>query len=97
MVRAIRWGPAENDPRLSLFFGAVAGFFVGLAYLIPQLFGAPDVLKAAAEGVTPANKIQFLSAVLIAFSAGIGFDAVFDRFKAQAKSLAVGVHHSSQS
>jgi hypothetical protein len=94
LIRASYWQSKENEPWITLFFGAVAGLFVGFAYLIPLWIANSDVLKAApADSVTTANKVQFLSVVLISFFAGVGFDAVFDRFKQQARNLVVGLHH----
>jgi hypothetical protein len=61
-----------------------------MAYLIPQWVGAPGVLKASATEVLPTGKIQFVSAVLVAISAGVGFDTIFNRLKGQAENLAIG-------
>ncbi|MBV9674279.1 MAG: hypothetical protein JO076_15835 [Verrucomicrobia bacterium] len=36
-----------------IFIGSVAGFVVGLAYLIPQWVGAPGVLDSNVTAVTP--------------------------------------------
>jgi hypothetical protein len=90
LVRLVLWGPRENDPRTSLLLGSVAGFVVGLAYLIPQWVGAPGVLAPKAETVSATDKIQFASAVLVALSAGVGFDTVFSRLQKQAQDTAIG-------
>jgi hypothetical protein len=90
LVRAVLWGPGESDPLTSLLLGSVAGFVVGLAYLIPQWVGAPGVLKPKAEIVSETDKIAFASAVLLAISAGIGFDTVFGRLQKQAQDIQVG-------
>lgn len=84
LVRSIIWGTEETLPATSSLLGGVAGFVVGVAYLIPQLIGAPGVLDPAATVVASTAKIQFVSAVLVAISAGVGFDTVFTRMKAQA-------------
>jgi hypothetical protein len=89
LVRLVLWGPQENDPRVSLLLGSVAGFVVGLAYLIPQWIGAPGVLAPKAENVTATDKIQFASAILVALSAGVGFDTVFSRLQKQAQDAPV--------
>src|SRR5262249_37530840 len=44
LVRSIFWGAEETLPISSLVLGGIAGFVVGLAYLIPQWVGAPGVL-----------------------------------------------------
>ncbi len=90
LIRAVLWGPAESDPRTSLLLGSVAGFVVGLAYLIPQWVGAPGILSPKAEVVSATDKIQFVSAVLVAISAGVGFDTVFSRLQKQAQDAAIG-------
>jgi len=90
LVRAMLWGPEESDAWASLMLGAVAGFVVGLAYLIPQWVGAPGVLVPKADAVAATDKIQFASAVLVAVSAGVGFDTVFSRLQRQAQEVAVG-------
>ncbi|MBR1121784.1 hypothetical protein JQ628_09710 [Bradyrhizobium lablabi] len=90
LVRALLGKEAEIDPRMSLLLGAIAGFVVGLAYLIPQWIGAPGVLDPKATVVSATDKIQFVSAVLIAISAGVGFDTVFSRLQKQSEGLAIG-------
>jgi hypothetical protein len=90
LVRLVLWGPRENDPQTSLLLGSVAGFVVGLAYLIPQWVGAPGVLAPKADTVSATDKIQFASAILVAISAGVGFDTVFSRLQKQAQDAAVG-------
>jgi hypothetical protein len=90
LVRVVLRGPEEAEPRTSLVLGSVAGFVVGLAYLIPQWVGAPGVLTPKAESVLATDKIQFASAVLVAISAGVGFDTVFSRLQKQAQDAAIG-------
>jgi hypothetical protein len=90
LVRLVLWGTDKDDPRTSLLLGSVAGFCVGLAYLIPQWIGAPGVLAQDVLAVSPTDKIQFASAVLVALSAGVGFDTVFNRLQKQAQDAAVG-------
>ena len=85
LIRSIIWGAEQTAPTTSLLLGGVAGFVVGLAYLIPQWVGAPGVLKPSATTVQETDKIQFVSAVLVAISAGVGFDTVFTRLKKQAE------------
>lgn len=84
LIRSIIWKTEDVSSARSLLLGAVAGFVVGIAYLIPQWIGAPGVLESSTNSVTPADKIQFVSAILIAISAGLGFDSVFNRLKKQA-------------
>ncbi len=91
LIRSVIWGAEETAPITSLLLGGVAGFVVGLAYLIPQWVGAPGVLAPSAAEVTATDKIQFVSAVLVAVSAGVGFDTVFTRLKKQVEDQPIGV------
>lgn len=90
LVRMVLGGPEENAPWRSLLLGSVAGLVVGLAYLIPQWVGAPGVLAPRVELVSSNDKIQFVSAVLVAISAGVGFDTVFSRLQKQAQDAPIG-------
>jgi hypothetical protein len=91
LVRAILWGQEDGDAWTSLTLGAIAGFVVGLVYLIPLWVGAPGgVLSAKAATVEATDKIQFGYAVLVAISGGIGSDTVFSRLRQQAQQVAVG-------
>lgn len=89
LIRSVFWGAEETAPITSLLLGGVAGFVVGLAYLVPQWVGAPGVLAPSATMVQATDKIQFVSAVLVAISAGVGFDTIFTRLKGQAEDLAI--------
>lgn len=85
LVRSVIWGAEDTSPTTSLLLGGVAGFVVGLAYLVPQWVGAPGVLAPSTTIIGATDKIQFVSAVLVAVSAGVGFDTVFTRLKKQAE------------
>jgi hypothetical protein len=89
LIRAVIWGAEETAPATSLLLGSVAGFVVGLAYLIPQWVGAPGVLAPSATAIAATDKIQFVSAILVAVSAGVGFDTVFTRLKKQAEDQTI--------
>lgn len=90
LVRSLLRTSTEAGPWTSSLLGGIAGFVVGLAYLIPQWVGAPGVLEPKVGAVTSTDKIQFASAVLVALSAGVGFDTVFSRLQKQAQDAAVG-------
>ena len=49
----------------------------------PQFVGAPGVLEPSATAVEATDKIQFVSALLIAIPAGVGFDTVCTRMQKQ--------------
>jgi hypothetical protein len=90
LLRSILWAFNEQDARTSLLLGSIAGFVVGLAYLIPQWVGAPGPLSPKAIDVSANDKIQFASVILVALSAGIGFDTVFSRLRKQAQDVPIG-------
>jgi hypothetical protein len=79
------------EPRLAFMLGVAAGLVVGLAYLIPQLIGAPQLLEPNASVVRATDKIQFLSVALVAFTAGIGFDVIFRRMLQEAENVPVSL------
>lgn len=91
LVRGLTTTSLVLDPKLAALLGVVAGLVVGLAYLIPQLIGAPDLLSPTASVVKATDKIQFLSVTLVAFTAGIGFDTIFRRMLQEADKVPVGV------
>ena len=64
---------------------SLAGFVAGLAYLVPQYVGKYGVLDPGATKIEATDKIQFVSAVLVGISAGVGFDTIFTRLKKQAE------------
>ena len=90
LVRTVLWGPENSVPRTSLLLGCIAGFTVGLTYLLPQWVGDTGILTDRSDGITVAHKIQFAYAVLVALSAGIGFDTVFNKLRDEAGKRAVG-------
>jgi hypothetical protein len=90
LIRSVVWGSEKTAPITSLVLGGVAGFIVGLAYLIPQWIGAPGFLSPSTEKVVAIDKIQFVSAVVVAVSAGMGFDTVFTRMRKQAEDQPIG-------
>ena len=88
-VRTILAEPGSADPRTSVLLGCIAGVIVGLAYLIPQWVASSGPLSTEPVAITPADKIQFVSSVLIAVSAGVGFDTIFNRLSKQTESFPV--------
>jgi hypothetical protein len=91
LVRGLTTTTMTLDPRLASLLGGGAGLVVGLAYLIPQLIGAPGLLERGASVVEATDKIQLLSVALVAFTAGIGFDTIFRRMLQESENVPVGV------
>lgn len=100
LIGSLLWARAGKGtaPSTALLLGALAGMLAGLAYVVPQWISNVDAETAhsatkgsGAATVTLADKIQFVSAILVAFTAGIGFDTVFTRYKALAADLRLDV------
>lgn len=89
LARGVIWATTRNDAGITLLLGALAGLVVGLGYIIPQLVGSAGIFDPNQTVVTTADIIQFLSALLVSISAGVGFDTVFDRLRTQAESLPI--------
>ncbi len=79
--------PGSADPRLAVLLGAVAGLVAGLAYLAPQFIGAQNLLAPGTATVAATDQIQFLWSIIVALSAGAGFDTIFNRMRKQAESV----------
>lgn len=94
LVRGLTTTTMTLNPRIAALLGGAAGLVVGLAYVIPQLIGAHQILEPNASVVTATDKIQFLSVTLVAFTAGIGFDVIFRRMLQEAEKVPVGVPRS---
>ncbi len=97
LVRGLTTTTMTLEPRLGSLLGVVAGLVVGLAYLIPQLISAPQLLEPDASTVRATDKIQFLSVVLVAFTAGIGFDTIFRRMLQEVEKVPVSITQNGQS
>jgi hypothetical protein len=89
IIRSVITRNEQSAISTSLLLGGVAGFIVGIAYLIPQWVGAPGVLEASSTGIAATDKIQFISAVLVAISGGVGFDTVFSKLKKQSENQSI--------
>lgn len=90
LVRGLTSTTMKLEPRLACLLGAAAGLVVGLAYLIPQLIGAPGSLDPAVSAIKSTDRIRLLSVALVAFSAGVGFDVIFRRMLQDAEKLPTG-------
>jgi hypothetical protein len=90
LARTLMWG-RSTAVTTSLLLGGLAGLLVGIAYLVPQLIGAPGVFSPTATAVAATDKIQFVSALITGFAAGMGFDTVFNRIKERAVDLPIKI------
>lgn len=87
LIRSVWWGLEGTHPFTTLLLGGIAGFLVGVAYLIPQWMGSPDQFMANGNQATV--RMQFISVLLVAVPGGVGFDTVFTRIRNQASELPV--------
>jgi hypothetical protein len=79
----------QTEPLRSALLGALAGLVVGVAYLLPQLVGAPGVFAIGARALEDSDLIRFFSVLLLALAAGLGFDTVLDRLRKTSSNLSV--------
>lgn len=89
LIRSIIWGANEAAPRISLLLGSVAGLIVGIGYLIPQLVAQSGSTADQVKVAGALGTIQFLSAVVVGFVAGLGSDTIFARMLKEAANLNV--------
>lgn len=87
LARGLTTAPIRLEPSIACLLGMAAGLAVGIAYLIPQLIGAPGLLNSGEVAVRATDRIQFLSAVLVAIPAGVGFDTIFRRMLEESKRV----------
>ena len=91
LIRGLTTTTMVLEPKLASLLGMAAGLVVGLAYLIPQLISSDRILELNTSVVEAKHKILFLSVVLVAFTAGIGFDTIFRRMLQEAENVPVSV------
>lgn len=91
LIRGLTTTTMMLEPKLASLLGMAAGLVVGLAYLIPQLISSDKILELNTSVVEAKHKILFLSVVLVAFTAGIGFDTIFRRMLQEAENVPVSV------
>jgi len=91
MIRTFLPNQVNSGVSSSLILGAIAGFAVGIAYLIPQYIGKYGVIDPEATTVGASDRIQFLSSILVALPAGLGFDTIFKRMKEKASEQQISI------
>lgn len=79
------------EPKTACLLGIAAGFIVGIAYLVPQFIGAPQLIEPGASTIRSADRILLLSVSLIALIAGIGLDSVFKRVIQEADTTSINI------
>ncbi|EGV28616.1 hypothetical protein ThidrDRAFT_3608 [Thiorhodococcus drewsii AZ1] len=72
-----RWTP--------LLLGLFGGFFLGLLYLLPLMVGDNSLISLGTP-ITNALRFQHLSAVVVSFLAGLGFEITLSQLVSKAES-----------
>lgn len=88
LVRATIWPGGDATMTTSGIVGGIAGFVAGVAYEIPQWIGAPNMFSRQGPD-DPYYKIQLISAVLVAMTAGVSFDSIFLRLRDNARDISL--------
>lgn len=65
--------------------GIAVGLVFSILYLIPQLIQNSGFLIPSEIGITTATRVQYLSALLVAFLAGLGFDFAIEQLLRRAR------------
>lgn len=61
------------------------GFVFSLLYLIPQLIQGSGFLIPEETGISRATRVQYISSLIVAFLAGLGFDFAVEQLLNKAK------------
>ena len=77
-VRMLTPNAPQSRRWVDAVLGVVVGLVLSLLYLIPQLIGDAGFLVGG-KVIEDAAKVQFISALIVAFLAGIGFDFALDQ------------------
>jgi hypothetical protein len=83
-VRMLMPTPPASDRWTAPVLGLVVGLMLSLFYLVPQLIGAAGFLVPD-SAIQPTTRVQYLSAVLVAFLTGMGFDYALEQLLRRAK------------
>lgn len=102
LVRSVLWAKdrADRGPAAAAVIGGFAGLIVGLAYIVPILQSAPGLFRPAEVGAAVdlwPLRFNMLSTAAVAFGAGVGFDAIFNRMREVAPDLPVGKPEQNRS
>jgi MFS family permease len=84
-VRMINPGAPATRKLTSALLGITVGLVFSLLYMLPQLVGGEGFAIPSEGGITPTHRVQFLSAMLVAFMAGLGFDYAMEQLLRRAK------------
>ncbi len=84
-VRMISPGAPATRKLISALLGITVGLVFSLLYMLPQLVGGKGFPLPSEVGITPADRVQFLTALLVAFMAGLGFDYAMEQLLRRAK------------
>ena len=84
-VRMIVGGiPLSNTSR-PIILGIVVGVVFRVLYMLPQLVGGTGLFLPGSDGITGIIRVQYLSAMVVAFMAGLAFDSAIEQLLRRAK------------
>jgi hypothetical protein len=83
-IRLLTPDAPSSNISTSAILGVAAGFISSLLYLIPHLAGESSFIVQK-ELIVPATRIQYLSAIVVAFLAGLAFDFFIERLLEKAR------------
>jgi hypothetical protein len=95
-VRMLAPSPPESGGWTAPVVGVVVGLMLSLFYLVPQLIGAAGFLLPQST-IEPSTRVQYVSALLVAFLAGLGFDYALSQLIQRARKPGEEIAGSSSS
>jgi len=93
-IRLLTPGAPSSRILTSAILGIAAGFLFSLLYLIPHLAGESSFIVQK-ETIEPATRIQYLSAIVVAFLAGLAFDFSIERLLERARERTTDIAGSA--
>ncbi|MEO1511786.1 MAG: hypothetical protein AAFU70_06925 [Planctomycetota bacterium] len=88
LISAVMWETEGRAAGYSALMGAIAAFATGLAYLLPLFLSSASLLDPL-EAPSIADRTTLGAVVLLTLSAGMGFETVLSRLRAEAERAPV--------
>ena len=84
-IRLLTPGAPTSRKLVAPVLGVTVGLVFSLLYLIPQLIQNSGFLIPTEAGITTATRVQYISSLVVAFLAGLGFDFAIEQLLRKAK------------
>ncbi len=84
-IRMLTPGAPASRKWVAPVLGVVVGLVFSLLYLVPQLYQNSGFLIPSGPDISDAKRAQYISSLIVAFLAGLGFDFALDQLLKQAK------------